>query len=396
METIVPKGKYKITYEGKNITSDIVGYVIDLTYEDKEAKASDTLELRLDDTDAQWRDAWYPSKGDKIQLSIGKDDAMVDCGSFTVDEIELEGPPDTVTIRAIATAFTKATRTKKNKAHEKQTLKQIAQTVASDNGLTLQGEIENIKIERITQSNETDIQFLKRIADDYGYVFSIRDTKLVFTSIYKLEDGKVVRTIDRTQLTRYRISDKSSKTYKKAAVSYHNPVEAKAVTYETEKATNKDGVSYNTIGAADTLVIKTKVENKQQAEAKAKAALYKANSKQQEGSLTTDGDPLLLAGNNFELTGMGAMSGKFHIESSTHRISRGGGYTTDIKVKRVEPTKTAAKKKSTALSKNADAVQQTAKPVVSGTPGINATFFPGNGLPANSGSFRGNGSSGSF
>lgn len=394
MEAIVPKGRYKIVYEGKDITTDILPYVIDLTYEDKEKKASDTIELRLDDTDAVWRDAWYPSKGDKIKLSIGKGDLLVECGTFEVDEIELEGPPDTVVLRAIAAGFSKTTRTKKSTAHEKQTLKQIAQKVASSNGLTLQGEIENIKIERVTQNDETDLTFLRRVADEYGYVFSIRDTKLVFSSIYKLEDGKAVRTLDRTDLTRYQLRDKSSKTYKKAKVQYHNPATNEVVTYETDKATNKDGVSYNQIKASDTLVIKTKAENRQQAEAKAKAALYKTNSKQQEGTLSVEGDPLLLAGNNFELTGMGAMSGKFHIESSRHRISRGGGYITDILVKRVQAI-TGSKTKSKTLATNTNAVSQKVVPQ-SGTPFNSAVYFPSNLPPANSNTFRGNGASSDF
>jgi uncharacterized protein len=396
VETIVPKGTYKIVYEGKDITADIVGSVIDFTYEDKEAKASDTIELRVDDTDAKWRNAWYPKKGDKITASIGKGETLVECGTFKVDEIELDGPPDTVTIRAIAATFTTKMRTKKSKAHEKQTLKQIAQSVAADNGLTLQGEVENIKIERVTQNDETDLNFLRRIADDYGYAFSIRDTKLIFTSIYKLEDGKAVRTIDRTELSRYQLRDKSTKTYKSAKVSYHNPVENKVVTYETEKATNKDGVSYNTIGAADTLVIKSKVENKQQAEAKAKAALYKANSKQQEGTLTVPGDPLLLAGNNFELTGMGEMSGKFHIETSVHRVSRYGGYTTALTVKRV---KASDKKQNKSRSSNKNAVSQASQPSpapATGTPFKTAVIFPSNVTPYNGNSFRSNGASGDF
>ena len=79
----------------------------------------------------------------------------------------------------------------------------------------------------------------------------------------------------------------------------------------------------------------TKAENKQQAEKKAQAALHRANSRQQEGSISLEGQPLLVAGNNFELTGLGQLSGKYHIEKSTHKISATGGYTTDLEIKRV-------------------------------------------------------------
>ena len=86
---------------------------------------------------------------------------------------------------------------------------------------------------------------------------------------------------------------------------------------------------------ANTLEIKSRVENKQQAEAKAKAALHNANSKECTGSVTMPGNTLMVAGNNFELTGMGTLSGINHIISSKHTIDSNGAYITSCEVKRI-------------------------------------------------------------
>jgi outer membrane protein OmpA-like peptidoglycan-associated protein len=138
---------------------------------------------------------------------------------------------------------------------------------------------------------------------------------------------------------RYSIKEKATKVYKKAVVKHHNPKTNKVTKAEIE-AKPQDGqsselqINSEHISSQDELVIHARVENLQQAEEKARAALHQANSKHQEGSITVPGNPLLVAGNNFDLTGMGALSGKYQIIRSMHRIGR-DGYTTDLDIKRI-------------------------------------------------------------
>lgn len=342
METLKPQ--FKVVYQGKDISADVGRYLLALTYTDHTEGKADEIQLELEDTDGLWRSDWYPQKGDTVQVAIGYD-SLVDCGTFEVDEIRLDGPPDRIVICGLSAAVKKKLRTQSSAAYESQTLKQIAQSIAGKNGLTVEGTIENIKIARVTQNRETDLGFLRRIAAEYGYLFSVRGTKLVFTSLFDIEKGKAVRELDRSELQSYSLTDKTSQTFKSAKVAYHNPVDNKVVEGEENKATNADGKEVD-IATGDTLEIRTKAENQQQAEKKAKAALYRHNSKQQEGSFVIEGDPVMLAGNNFELTGMGTLSGKYHIETSRHTISA-SGYTTSLDVKRVgfvEKVKQAPKK----------------------------------------------------
>jgi phage protein D len=257
------------------------------------------------------------------------------CGTFEIDEIEFTGPPDTVNIKALAAGIKGKLRTKNSQAYENQTLKQIAQTIAGKNNLSVVGEIANVQIERATQNRETDLGFLRRISHEYGYVFSVRDSKLIFTTIFKLEAGTSVITIDKTDLIQWSLKDKTSATFKKAKVSYHNPKENKTESYETSDNLNADGKPITDVTKGDTLEIRTKAENKQQAKLKAKAALYRANNHQVSGSLDLEGYTILVAGQNFELTGMGALSGKYHIVTSKHTVERNGGYLMTLDIKRV-------------------------------------------------------------
>jgi len=342
----IKQPQFKVVYASKDITKDISKSLISLTYNDAEEGETDDVSFEVEDTDGLWRDAWYPAKGDTIELSIGYDGVLMNCGKFVVDEISLQGAPDTVTIRGLAAATNSPLRTKRSTAHEAQTLKQIAEKIAQKNGLTVQGEIANIQIERVTQNRESDLGFLARIAKEYGYLFSVRDKSLIFTSIYGIEGNKPVLDIDRTDLIRYRVTDKSTATFKAATVKYREPKSNTVVT-ATVKAGDKLSIitttaidivtgGANLTTSSDVLELDLKAENKQQAETKAQAALHRANTDGQDGSFVVYGEPLFVAGNNFMLTGLGKLSGRWHISKSSHSISRGGGYITSLEAKRLK------------------------------------------------------------
>ena len=116
----------KITVNGKNVTADVSPYLSRLSYADKEEAESDDLTLTFEDTAGHWQNGWYPEQGDTLEVSIGTPDAPLDCGLFEIDEIGLEFPPDTVTIKAIGAAISKALRSLNSKAFEKQSLKPVS------------------------------------------------------------------------------------------------------------------------------------------------------------------------------------------------------------------------------------------------------------------------------
>lgn len=333
----VRKPYVQVLYNSKDITADVTKHLLSLSYTDKEEGESDEVELELEDVDGLWRGNWYPEKGAKLNVVLGYDLDTLNCGDFEIDEIELSGPPDTIIIKALAVGITGTLRTKKSYPHEGKTLRQIAQVVASANGLTITGTIPEVRFDRVTQNRETDLAFLKRIASEYGCLFSIRGKQLVFTTVFEIEKTKPATAVDRLDLTSYSINDKSAHTYKEAKATYHNPVNKEVVekSFKFETSTNQDGYTYSQIASGDTKVIYAKAENKQQAELKAKAALHKANSKQQKGRISMEGRTLIVAGNNFELTGFGKVSGVYHITESRHTINRSGGYSTEASIKRV-------------------------------------------------------------
>lgn len=331
---IVPKNRYEVVYNGKNITGDILPYVIRFTYSDRANGEADELELLLEDTDGLWQSDWYPLKGDTISAKIYDETGRaLDCGTFTVDEIKGRGTKaegETLSIKAIAAGINKKIRTKCSYAHEKKTLREIANTIASKHGLTVTGNIADIRIDRVTQYRQTDLKFLQRLAYEYGYSFSVRDKLLVFTNVFELESKTEALTIYRNECTSFEVTDKTANTYKGVKVAYHNPRQKKIISHEQSET----DATHETV-KADNLEVRVRAENQQQAEIKGRVALYRANSLQQEGNVEMPGNVLALAGNNCEVVDRGMFSGKYYIFSSTHSVSKDSGYTTRLEIKRI-------------------------------------------------------------
>lgn len=328
----VPQATYEVIYNGKNITANILPYVKSFNYTDKSKGESDELEIVLEDAEMRWQNEWYPLKGDTMRGKIFYLGNVLDCGTFTVDEITSAGGSqgDTLTIKGLAAGINHSIRTKRSYAHENKSLREIVNTIAVKNGFSVTGQINNVTIARETQHRETDLRFLQRLANDYGYTFSIRDKQLVFTDIFSVENKENSLTVKRQELTSYSINDKTSKSFISANISYHSPKQKKVISYQQDEQNE----SY-TAAKKDTLQLHARVENAQQAEIKTKVALYRANSLQQQGNIEMPGNVFVLAGNNCELQFLGMFSGKYYIDSSTHSVDRDGGYTTTADIKRI-------------------------------------------------------------
>jgi hypothetical protein len=319
---------FKVVMNGQEVTAVLTPFLLSVSYTDFVEGEADVLDIRVEDSDGRFRGAWCPAKGQTLELEFGYEgEPLQKAGLFEIDEIELEGPPDVVVIRAIAAGVEDHQKTPENKAYDNTTLAAIAQQVARRRKLKLIGKIEPIKITRVTQIYESDLTFMHRVADEYGYAFSVKGKEMIFIKRAELRSSKPILTLDRTDLTRYHIRDKIMAIAESSETSYHNPKSKRLHRYkvqDTSRATSEYEVKSN-----------ARAESEAQAKAKAKAALEKANEDATQLELTVFGNPKLVAGINFELTGMGRFGGVYHVVKSRHDIERSGGYRTEIEAKRI-------------------------------------------------------------
>lgn len=304
--------------------------VTGITYTDRLADAAGEAEIELEDRDKRWQGPWYPQQGDRLNLMIGyQGESLLPCGDFQVDDLELSGPPDLFRLRCLAAYITPAMRTPNSIAYENQTLMQIADTIAGKYGLSAVSAANpiNVSFGRVTQKQESDLQFLGRLARSHNYEFTIRGQQLIFYARSALEAQTPLVTVSRPGILGFRFRSRTHRVYRAAQVSYQQPADKRLVT-QTVTAEPSPPVG-------DTLKLAVRCENGQQALLKAQSALHGANMVQATAWLQTPGSAVLSAGNNITVNGFGKHDGIYLIQTARHRLTRVRGYTSEIDARRV-------------------------------------------------------------
>ena len=321
-----------LSYLGVNITADVSEMVLAIRYVDQLEGASGELEVDLEDSTKLWQSSWYPALGDIVSLQIGyRGEALLDCGEFQIDELELDGPPDVMRLRCLAAYITPAMRTANTVAYENMGIVEIAALIAAKYGLVMvaaSSESESdVVFARVTQRRQTDLEFLKRLAREHNFDFTVRGGQLVFYARPALESVPAVAAITRTDTVRFSFRNRTRRIYDGAEFSYFDP-DTKQLITQSVSAPSPTG---------DTLKIVARCENAQQALVKAEAALHLHNMVFVDASIEGPGSTALVAGNNVQLSGWGALDGTYLIETAQHHLARATGYSTSIAARRINP-----------------------------------------------------------
>ncbi|EPV5019348.1 TPA: phage late control D family protein [Citrobacter freundii] len=171
---------YMLTLDGADITQNFSDRLIGLTMTDNRGFEADQLDIALDDTDGLVE---LPPRGASLTLWLGwQGSALVNKGSFTVDEIEHRGAPDTLTIRGRSADFRGSLNSRREQSWHDTTLGVIVETIAQRNKLTasVADALKAITIPHIDQTQESDAAFLSRLAERNGASVSVKAGKLLF------------------------------------------------------------------------------------------------------------------------------------------------------------------------------------------------------------------------
>jgi phage protein D len=332
LATAVPSPDWVLTYAGTNITSDVTAMVESIVYESREQHLSDEIQVTLEDGKQVWQGPWFPSYGDVVTLAIGYfGTPLLPCGSFQVDEVALTGPPDRVDLRCIAAGITPALRTPVSAAFENQTLEQIASAVAQRHGFTLINAPAPASpaLSRVTQRQETDLAFLRRLANAYDYDFSAKGSQLVFYPRSALASAGAVLSLSRNDITDFHFTARTNQIYQAARVAYQNPFTKSLVSQSASAASQLTGDLLNLPVRSDTATL---------ALARATAELASRNMMQASVQLRMPGTPPVVAGNVITLSGFGQNDGSYLVTTARHLLTRQTGYTTEAEARKLGDT----------------------------------------------------------
>lgn len=171
---------FMLTMQGKDVTQNISPRLLSLALVDNRGFEADQLDIELDDADGQ---VMMPVRGAVLSLLLGwQGQPLVNKGTFTVDEVEHRGAPDTLTIRARSADFRGSLNSRREESYHDTTLGAVLEKIASRNKLTasVAEGMTSIAIPHIDQSQESDAKFLTRLATRNGAEVSVKAGKLLF------------------------------------------------------------------------------------------------------------------------------------------------------------------------------------------------------------------------
>jgi hypothetical protein len=202
--------------------------------------------------------------------------------------------------------------------------------------------VPKVAFRHVVQRGETDLAFLRRLAEAYGCALAVKDRTIGFTPLVDLLNMEVVATLRESDVSHYTLRSKTSEQHHAAVVRFFDPG-TKARIAQLAKplapliATNprtpgEKGLVGRTWSPqrVDVLKLYGRVENEAQAKARIDAAMLKAKMGQVEGTMTIPGDPRLRAGMKVALEGFGVLDTEYLINKVRHRFDREGGYTAEL------------------------------------------------------------------
>jgi phage protein D len=321
-----------LAYNHKQVANDIARFLLSLTYTDHSSGTADDLQITLEDREQIWANDWVPEKGDVVSAQLtavnftgeGSRETL-DCGFFEVDDFEMSGPPNSVTIKAVSAAVSAALRGEENtRAWENIRLKDIAQDIATQAEMGLQYLAEyNPFYKRRDQTEQSDLAFLLECCDKAGLALKVTNDNIVIFDEEQMEAQQPVMTIEKGKgnIIRYRFNSRSRDIYRACEIKYRDPGTGQTFRHIYEPP--------NAPETGQLLKINERVEDAEEGKVLARKRLREKNVKENMASMTVVGDVCLVAGVTIMVKGFGTFDGKYYVTRAQHST---GGYTVAIDI----------------------------------------------------------------
>lgn len=153
-----------------------------LVVTDQAGSEADRLSLTIADIEG---DVTLPVTGAELSVDMGyKEFGLTSMGTFIIDNVKLYGPPDKMTVNASSANLTASLKEQKSRSFDKKSLEQLVTLIALENKLEAKVDkrLGSSFYEHVDQTEESDLNFLKRLADRLNAVVKVVEGNLVITS----------------------------------------------------------------------------------------------------------------------------------------------------------------------------------------------------------------------
>ncbi|MDR2306137.1 MAG: late control protein [Paucimonas sp.] len=235
--------QFRITADGHDITLLINDRLLLLRTTDKPGMESDEFELRIDARDGA---VALPTRGAMLEVHLGyAGQTLSRLGRYTVDEVELSGPPDTLVIRGKASDLRGSGKTTRSGSWEQASLQRIVADIAARNGWQAVCPV-TLSIPRVDQYSESDFNFITRLARQHDCTAKLANGQLLVLprqggqSASGKALGVVVIAREDVSQWQFRLADKS--THKAVRTRHQDSASGRLQTVELANEDVPDGL----------------------------------------------------------------------------------------------------------------------------------------------------------
>ena len=314
---------FRVVANGSDISNVIEELFEYISVTDQTGIESDTCEIGIIDDPVT--PIAIPPRGAELEIFMGYDDTFVSMGKYVVDEIELESPPEKMVIRGRAAAQTASKsgqvsmQTQKIRTWAKDTtIEATVRKIAKEHNLDfmVSDSLKAVKLPQTSQSDESDLSFLFRLAKRYDAICKPAGAKLLFVKRGEIQ-------LDVLSLSRYQLSKwsmvRSSRDSTGTVIAYWHE-KAKAKKHEVKLG---DGEPVRRLRHA--------YADAASAKAAAQAALDKSKRDEDKLSITLPGDPYISAESPVTISEIrDGIDGDWIVDSVTHKIDKSVGFNTSF------------------------------------------------------------------
>lgn len=213
---------FRIVADGTDVTAKINERLL-LRTSDKPGMQSDEFELRIDDRDGQ---VVLPRQGSSIEIYLGyAETSLVRQGRYAVDTVEVSGPSETIVIKGKASDMRGSGKTIRSGRWEDVPLSKIVDDIATRNGWRLVYPV-TTKVALVDQLNESDFNFITRLAKQYDCTAKVADGKLLVMprQAGQTASGKALGaiTLTRSDVSRWQFSLGDRNSHKAVATKHQD------------------------------------------------------------------------------------------------------------------------------------------------------------------------------
>ncbi len=272
----------EVSVNGQSVSAGFYKRLISATITDAPGQNADTCELTFDDANNEIE---IPQKGAKLTAKFGFEDAgTLKMGVFSIEKSSIEGGEDGELVKLSGRSADMREDIKEplSEHFDDTTVKAIVEELAGRHGFAakVDDEYAGLQVDYMARANQSSADFLTRLADNSGALFSIKDGKFLFLK----RGGQQSFTIEKNMCESWSFSVEPRPQYANAEAGWF------------ERETGKTHFESFSTGLKGPLKrVRTLFNSKAEAAAKAKSEGERMARSTGSGTITLAGMPELMA-----------------------------------------------------------------------------------------------------